>query len=111
MQPRELPFSRIRIARDHRPPATTVEQYQKSFRISYTEPVYPPEGNGAEGVVGLDAVIGKDGSILSLGVRSGDPILAEAAVAAVRQWSYRPLKVNGVPVEVDIEMDVLVKLA
>jgi len=109
MQPRELPFSRIRIARDHQPPATTVEEYQKHFRIAYAEPVYPAEANGAEGEVILDAVIGKDGSILSLAVRSGDPILADAALAAVRQWSYRPLKVNGVPVEVATEIDVLVR--
>jgi TonB family protein len=111
MQPRELPFSRIRIARHHQPPATTVEQYQKSFRIAYTEPTYPPEANGAEGVVSLDAVIGKDGSVLSVDVRSGDPGLANAALAAVRQWAYRPLKVNGRPVEVATEIDVLVKRA
>jgi TonB family protein len=109
MQPRELPFSRIRIARDHQPPATTVEEYQQHFRIAYTEPVYPPEANGVEGVVSLDAVIGNDGHVLSVDVRSGDPLLANAALAAVRQWSYRPLKVNGVPVEVAAEIDVLVK--
>jgi TonB family protein len=111
MQPRELPFSRIRIARDHKPPATTVEEYQKHCRVAYAEPIYPAEANGVEGEVSLDAVIGKDGSILSLDVRSGDPILADAALAAVRQWAYRPLKVNGIPVEVATEIDVLVKRA
>jgi len=111
MQPRELPFSRIRIARHHQPPATTVEQYQKAFRIAYVEPIYPAQANGIEGEVGLDAVIGKDGQILSLAVRSGDPVLADAALAAVRQWSYRPLKLNGRPVEVATEIDVLVRRA
>jgi|SRR5689334_2213275 TonB family protein len=109
MQPRELPFSRIRIARDHRPPATTIEDYQLYFRTAYVEPVYPVEANGAEGFVTLDMVIGKDGSFLSLDVRSGDPILAAAALEAVRQWGYRPLKVNGVPVEVATEIDVLIR--
>lgn len=109
MQPRELSFSRVRIARDHQPPATTVEEYQKRFRVAYAEPAYPAEANGAEGEVSLDAVIGKDGRILSLSVHSGDPALANAALAAVRQWAYRPLMVNGVPVEVATDIDVIVK--
>lgn len=67
------------------------------------------EANGAEGEVSLDAVIGKDGRILSLGVRSGEPVFAKAALAAVRQWAYRPLKINGTPVEVATDIDVLVK--
>ena len=108
MQPRELP-SRIRIAREHQPPAITVDGYQKSFRIAYAEPLYPSEANGAEGEVGLDAVVGKDGRILSVGVRYGDPVLAAAALAAVRQWTYRPLTINGRPVEVATEIDVVVK--
>ena len=56
-------------------------------------------------------MIGKDGRILSVGVRSGDPVLAHAALAAVRQWAYRPLKINGIPVEVVTDIDVLVKRA
>ena len=109
MQPRELPFSRIRIARDHQPPATTVDEYQRHFRIAYAEPIYPAEANGVEGEVSIDAVIGADGRILSVNFRSGDPVLADAALAAVRQWVYRPLKVNGIPVEVATDIDVLVK--
>ena len=112
MQPRELPFSRIRIARDHRPPATTVDEYQKHFRVAYAEPIYPAEANGVEGEVSLEAVIGKDGRILSVGVRSGDTSPADRRqLAPVRQWAYRPLKINGIPVEVAADIDVLVKRA
>ena len=55
-------------------------------------------------------MIGKVGSILSVGVRSGHPLLANAALAAVRQWAYRPMKINGAPVEVETDI-VLVKRA
>ena len=109
MQPRGLPVSRIRIAREHRPPATTTEEYQSHFRIAYADPVYPAEANGVEGVVVLDAVIGKDGSFLSLAVQSGQPVLARAALDAVRHWAYRPLLLNGNPVEVATEIEVVVK--
>src|SRR4051794_26215097 len=111
MQPRELPFSRICIARDHQPPAITIDEYQKHYRVAFAEPIYPTEANGVEGEVSLDAVIGKDGRILSVSVSSGDPVLAHAALAAVRQWAYRPLKINGIPVEVVTDIDVLVERA
>jgi TonB family protein len=77
--------------------------------VARVEPIYPAEANGVEGEVSLDAVIGKDGRILSLGVRSGDPVLANAALAAARQWTFRPLKLNGTPVEVATDIDLLVK--
>ncbi len=108
MEPRGFP-SRIRIAREHQPPAITVGEYQEHFRVAYAEPTYPADANGVEGEVNLDAVIGKDGRIEKLTVRSGDPVLARAALAVVRQWGYRPLTVNGTPVEVATEIDVFVK--
>ncbi len=66
-------------------------------------PTYPPEAGRAriEGSVVLLAVIGKDGSVQDVRVESGLPILAQAAVEAVKQWRYRPYLLNGEPVEVD----------
>ena len=66
-------------------------------------PQYPPEAGRAriEGAVVLMAVIGKDGSVEDVRVESGLPILAQAAVDAVKQWRYRPYLLNGEPVEVD----------
>jgi outer membrane biosynthesis protein TonB len=47
----------------------------------------------------------KDGSIQSLSVKSGDPLLVQSAIEAVQQWAYRPTKLNGVPVEVRTEIE------
>jgi len=49
----------------------------------------------------LRAIIGKDGSVSQLEVLSGNPILAQAAVAAVRGWRYRPTRLNEEAVEVE----------
>ena len=49
----------------------------------------------------LLAVIGTDGSVQDVQVESGLPILAQAAMEAVKQWRYRPYLLNGVPVEID----------
>jgi protein TonB len=54
-----------------------------------------------QGEVMLHAVIGRDGTIASLQVVRGHPLLAPAAVAAVREWRYRPYTLNGEPVEVE----------
>ena len=49
----------------------------------------------------LRALIGTDGTVRSLAVVSGNPFLVEAALAAVRQWRYRPTLLNNSPVEVE----------
>jgi periplasmic protein TonB len=53
------------------------------------------------GAVQLHAIIAKDGSIQSLNVISGSPILAQAALEAVRQWRYKPYMLNDQAVEVE----------
>lgn len=59
----------------------------------------------------LHAIIGKDGSILQLQVVSGDPLLAGAALDAVKQWKYQTTMVNGSPLEVETEIDVIFQLS
>jgi protein TonB len=49
----------------------------------------------------LQATIDTKGDISTLKVVQGDPILAEAAAKAVKQWRYRPYVLNGKPVEVE----------
>jgi periplasmic protein TonB len=66
-------------------------------------PTYPTEAGRAriQGTVVLWAVIGKDGNVQDVRVESGLPILAQAAIDAVKQWRYKPYMLNGEPVEVD----------
>jgi protein TonB len=65
-------------------------------------PAYPPEAGRAriEGTVVLLAVIAKDGSVQDVRVESGLPVLAQAAIDAVKQWRYKPYLLNGEPIEV-----------
>jgi len=76
--------------------------------ISQVAPVYPPDAKaqGVEGLVRLEATIGKDGKVENLVVVSGDPTLAAAALEAVRQWQYQTTLLNGEPVEVVTEINV-----
>jgi protein TonB len=52
------------------------------------------------GIVEIEAVVGVDGRLREIHVRSGPPLLVKAATDAVRQWVYKPSTLNGVPVEV-----------
>ena len=72
------------------------------------KPTYPPLAKQAriQGVVKLNAVIGKDGTIQNLTVVSGHPLLVQAALEAVKQWLYKPTLLNGEPVEVITTIDV-----
>jgi periplasmic protein TonB len=79
---------------------STMEPGMLIYRV---EPQYPKMALiiKLHGDVKLHAVIAKDGSIQSLIVISGHPMLAQAAVDAVKQWRYRPYILNGQTVEVD----------
>jgi protein TonB len=74
--------------------------------VRRVNPTYPPLARQAriQGQVILRAVISKDGSIEGLTLVSGHPMLAPAAIDAVKQWKYKPYLLNGEPVEVDTEV-------
>lgn len=80
-----------------------------TFRV---EPTYPPLARQAhiQGVVVLTALIDKDGSIQNLEVVSGHPMLAPAAIEAVKQWRYKPFLLNGQPVAVETTVTVTFQL-
>jgi TonB family protein len=70
--------------------------------VRQPKPVYPAELQqaGVQGSVVMSAVVSKNGTLLNPVVRNTvDPRLAEAALAAVRQWVYQPALLNGEPVE------------
>lgn len=83
-------------------------QVEAARGIYNPSPQYPPLAKMArvQGEVRLSAVISKDGTIQDLKVISGHPLLVQAALSAVKQWRYEPYLLDGVPVEVDTEIDV-----
>jgi len=80
--------------------------------INRVQPIYPPLARQTRisGTVRLHAIIGKDGTIQSLEVMNGHPLLQQAALDAVRQWRYQPTLLNGEPVDVDTTIDVIFSL-
>ncbi|MGH9795841.1 MAG: energy transducer TonB [Candidatus Acidiferrales bacterium] len=86
---------------------------QQAKLLKSNPPAYPVLARRAriEGTVRLQAVISKDGSVRKVEVISGHAVLAQAASEAVQQWRYKPTELNGEPVEVVTNIDVVFKLS
>jgi|SRR5271165_1796272 len=85
----------------------------KGLLIHRVEPTYPPLARAArvQGEVILSAVIDVNGSIQNLQLVSGHPMLVPSAIAAVKQWRYKPYLLNGQPVEVETQITVIFSLS
>jgi protein TonB len=70
--------------------------------LSSRPPVYPDIAKraGVQGIVRLQVRATKDGRVEVDKILSGSPTLAEAAIAAVKQWRVRPFSAAGRPVDV-----------
>ena len=53
-----------------------------------------------QGEVKIEAVVGRDGSIVEARLVSGPPLLRDAALNAVQHWRYRPYLVDGKATEI-----------
>jgi TonB family protein len=95
-----------------RRPVNLSEGVLQAQLISRIEPQYPALAvqTKTQGTVMLRAIIDREGRITSLAVLSGHPLLVQAALAAVRQWRYRPTMLNGEPVEVETSITVIFRL-
>jgi TonB family protein len=65
--------------------------------IKLIKPIYPEAGRAESlsGSVQLDVAVDEEGAVDSVKTVSGHPVLAEAATAAIRRWTYQAAVVNG----------------
>jgi TonB family protein len=70
--------------------------------VSAPPPGYPEVARkaGIEGVVRLQVRLKQDGRIEVEKLLDGDTVLADAAIAAVKQWRGKPVEMDGKPVDV-----------
>ena len=101
---RPMPHPAIAIHAHTAPPSVLME----GNLVHKVEPRYPPIAQqvGIQGAVVIRALISRSGTIEHAQVESGQPLLVAAALAAVREWKYRPYYLNGEPVEVETEITV-----
>lgn len=75
--------------------------------------IYPKEARDKhiEGSVILKALIDRHGNVKNLTPISGPPMLVPAAIDAVKQWKYKPYKVDGKPMAVETQVTVNFRLS
>ena len=74
-------------------------QIEAPALLQRVEPFYPPFAVHAhlEGIVILEAIVDRDGTVADVKVlRTAGMVLDREALAAVRQWRYSPLILNGI---------------
>jgi protein TonB len=88
------------------------EGVSQGLLIKKIAPVYPPAARHLrkQGSVELLATVSKMGDITQVKVLSGDSMLAQAAVDAVRQWKYRPFLLNAEPVQIETRITINFRL-
>jgi TonB family protein len=74
--------------------------------VRRVEPEYPEQARlqRIQGPVLLDVRITRQGVVQKVNLVSGDPLLAEAAIAAVRQWRFKPYMVGGRAVDIETQI-------
>ena len=99
--------SRINLAQPSTPTpvASTLVPAQL---IRHPSPAYPEAAllQKVEGAVKVHARIQEDGSVSNVTAVSGSPVLAPAAVEAVKKWKYNPETLDGKPVASDVDVTV-----
>jgi len=81
--------------------------------IKKVQPEYPKKARKkhVQGQVVLQAVITTNGDIADLRLISGPELLVPSAMAAVRQWKYKPYFLQGKPVQVETQVSVIYTLS
>jgi protein TonB len=72
------------------------------------QPEYPPDAQDAriQGIVRVAVIVGKDGHVQDARLVSGHPLLAPAALQAVKKWVFDPFMRDGKPVRATAEVEV-----
>ncbi|MGB6677032.1 MAG: TonB family protein [Terriglobales bacterium] len=90
------------------PPVYVPAEAMERLLIHKIEPIYPDAARqtNIQGIVILDTVIGRDGTVIDVHPISGPDELTPAAVDAVKWWRFQPYQAQGQPVEVETKLAV-----
>jgi protein TonB len=101
------------VAAPPKGPVRLSSKMVEGMLIDKIVPIYPAiaKAAGVQGTIVLQATISKNGTIENLRVVSGNPMLQQAALDAVKNWRYRPYMLNGETIEVETTVNVVFTLA
>ena len=89
---------------DSKPPRVKIKQKDiNCLAWNVVNPVYPKEARLAhtEGTVKLTIIVAANGLVTDIEDVSGDPLLSDSVIDAVRQWRLQPILLNGNPTQAE----------
>jgi TonB family protein len=91
------------IASAEKRPVRVPAEVMEKLLVHRVEPAYPAEARqqNLQGIIALDIVVGRDGSVVNMRALNGPEVLARAAMDALRWWKFDPYRVNGEPTAVE----------
>lgn len=100
--------SRAQTAPDSGTLPTIAPDEAKQNLVTFFQPDYPPLAKAAQivGIVRASIEVDEDGHVRNVKLISGHPMLATAAVQAIRKWKYKPFQVGGKLAAVQTEVQV-----
>jgi TonB family protein len=92
-----------KAAEASQPQARVPAEIMEKLITHRVDPEYPAAARRAhlQGIIALDVVVGRDGSVVVIHALNGPDVLAKAAIAALRWWRFAPYRVEGKPVVVE----------
>jgi len=86
-----------------KPEALVPAEVMEKLLVHRVEPVYPDEARkqNLQGVIALDIVVSRSGTVLSMRPLNGPEVLSRAAMDALRWWKFAPYRLNGEPATVE----------
>jgi TonB family protein len=89
----------VRLQPEARVPAEVMQKLV-THRV---DPDYPAAARreNLQGVIVLDVIVGRDGSVVDVQAKNGPEVLARAAESALRWWRFEPYRLNGQPAVVE----------
>ena len=114
VSPSEGSLSGVLTATAAKPSLSRVRVSQgvsQGLLIKQVAPRYPVNAlsTHTQGAVQIEATVDKEGHVVNPRVLSGSPLLAPAALDAVRQWRYKPYFLDGEPVEIQTQITIKFK--
>jgi TonB family protein len=104
----ESGLKRSKAGLAEKPPVQVPTEVMQKLLVHKVEPMYPAEARkeNVEGIIALDIVVSRDGSVVSMHPLNGPDVLARAAMDALRWWKFSPYRATGEPVAAETTMAV-----
>jgi protein TonB len=87
-------------AMDSIEPVAVSEASERALLADQPAIDYPANAKGQQGIVMLQVLVGRDGTVQDAKFQQGSLAFARAAIDGVKQWKFKPYIMNGRPVSV-----------